>query len=111
MPSQVTEPAMPECERMVALKDKSDLLTDFVDWLGEQPDVELCRVVDDDNMRPSRSYLPLTMTYEKLFARFFEIDLDKVEKEKREALACLRTKHAEKDIRKTLCLEDGSNGR
>ena len=78
----------PECERVAAAKDKSLVLTDFVDWLGEKGIVlagwRKFGIFEEDQLSPIRQ------SYEELFADFFNIDLKKVEAEKVAMLAALR---------------------
>ena len=75
----------PECDKLHAVKDKSLLLTEFVDWLESQQ-MRICKMVDSDYA----PYEAITESYEKLFAKFFDIDLDKLEKERVRMLEALR---------------------
>lgn len=72
---------MAECEKLTAVKDKSLLLSEFVDWL-EEKNMRICNMVDCD-IAP---YEAITERYEQLFAKFFNIDLDRLEEERRRML-------------------------
>lgn len=72
--------ATPELDKMVAVRDQSQVIGEFLDWLKHERgcafyDVEL---------------IPIHDSIEELLARFFGIDLDKVEAERREILAEIR---------------------
>lgn len=78
----------PECERMSAVADDSHKLGAFLDWLNEQG-IHLAKYEDIEGYRD-----PVLVfhgeRYEELLARYFDIDLDKVEREKRAMLDVLR---------------------
>lgn len=81
-------PECPECERLVANESESSILTDFVDWLNSNGYV-IC-TLEDTQGYPREQFISLRKTYEQLFADYFEIDLKKVEQERRALLASLR---------------------
>jgi hypothetical protein len=85
---------------MSAVQDDSCLLSDFLDWLNAQPDLRLTGLDIGEG-----GYRGCYLDPERLLARYFGIDLDKVETEKREILAYIRLQNAEKTIRKELCLK------
>lgn len=64
-------PTCPECEKLTAASSESQVIGEFIEWLQETycDDVEMPRV-----------------SIERLLAEFFEIDLDKVEVERRALL-------------------------
>lgn len=69
----------PEHLKLKAVQDQSQRIGDFIEWLGEN-DMAVCAFdpkPNYDNYTPTRE--PIT----KLLGRFFEIDLDKLEDEKR----------------------------
>jgi hypothetical protein len=76
------QPACPECERLFAVEDESNKIGEFLDWLDTQ-EISLGVWVQGD-LQPAR------IPYEKLLAKYFSIDLGKVEKERRALLNCLR---------------------
>lgn len=77
----------PECEKMAAVKDQSQVIGEFLEWAEATQEFELCIYSGY-----SKEYIPVGITKERLLARFFDINLDKVEKEKRQMLDELRRK-------------------
>jgi hypothetical protein len=91
----------PECDKLLEAQEKSLLLSEFVDWLKEngyaicerasnEPDAVMDSLKGED---PRESYawwrLPRIPT-EAIFAKFFGIDLAKVEEERRAILEDLK---------------------
>lgn len=78
-------PPKPTLDRMLAVKEQSQLCGEFLEWL--QYRYTLCH-------RPTRDrwnhYTPAAIDIESLLADFFEIDLDEADREKREILEELR---------------------
>jgi hypothetical protein len=105
LPGTVIEhAASPELDKLHAVKDKSQACGEFVEWLGEKHGVVLakphihtrfCREgesafgpinCDARSGELVRDHVTLT----KRLAEFFEIDMDKVEEEKRALLDEIR---------------------
>lgn len=97
-------PETPECDRLAAIADQSQQIGEFVDWLaGEGLHVaEWVRRHECDHPTPCRRgmhdliepYLvPLAGSTEALLARYFGIDLAKIDREKRAVLAWIREQH------------------
>jgi hypothetical protein len=82
-----TENKYPECEKMSSVKDKSQVIGEFLEWAKQTQ--EFCMCVYSGY---SKEYIPISMTTEILLAKFFDIDLEKAEKEKRQMLEELRRK-------------------
>jgi hypothetical protein len=102
----------PECDKMVAVQEKSQAIGEFLEWLQsgqadkssfERPvflgayriitENDYGEELDEDSYTVSkRTIHPFQYTTEALLARFFDIDLKKVESEKRAMLAALRKK-------------------
>lgn len=99
----------PECEKMAAIQEKSQAIGEFLEWLhtGEADESGFERPVflgayrivtensrgelDEDEYYVSESYVDaFRYITEKLLAKFFDIDLNKVEEERRTMLAKLR---------------------
>ena len=78
-------PKYPECEKFYKIKDMSLMIGDFLAWLGSEKHVHLAHC---EERRGYLSYYPYST--ESLLAEFFNIDLDKLEKEKQEMLRELR---------------------
>jgi len=101
-----------ECDKMLKVKDKSQTIGEFLEWLREKKNVSFCilgsnlneklldRVYDEEDSFNEENYeegeyrgdefYPTNFSTEKLLAEFFEIDLEKVETEKREMLDKIR---------------------
>ena len=75
-------PETPELDKMLAVREKSRVLTKFVHWL-EESDMRICDRAEYGN---GPDYTPQRQSYEQLFARFLDIDLDLVETERRALL-------------------------
>lgn len=73
----------PEHDKMSAIVAISNSIGGFLDWLDDN-EITLCQVDIEDG------YYPIHMSKEKLLAKFFGIDLDKIEKEKQQMLKELR---------------------
>lgn len=77
----------PECEKMAKVKDKSQIIGEFIDWIIETQKFIVC--VDSGY----GGYYPVNITIEELLAKFFGIDLNKVEEERRQMLDEIRKKN------------------
>jgi hypothetical protein len=81
-------PACPECDKMIEVQDQSNTLSAFVDWLNENG-YTICTLEETDGY-PKEQFIPHREPYEKLFAKYFNIDLNKVEKERCALLEAIR---------------------
>ena len=70
-------PKYPECEKLAIVSDESQTIGVFLDWLCEEMDVN----VEYDT----------GLTINELLAKFYDIDLNKVEEERRAILEYIRT--------------------
>lgn len=84
------QPECPECEKLAKVSEESNRIGDFLSWLS-QKDVVLAEW-EIDWLIPS-SYRLSDSGINKLLAEYFEIDLNKVEKERRALLEWLREQH------------------
>lgn len=71
------ETKYPECEKMSAVSDKSQVCGEFLEWLNAEKDLHLGSYTSEGLMRG------VNVKTEALLAEFFEIDLKKVEAERR----------------------------
>jgi len=78
----------PECERMSAVRDESQSIGAFVEWLGEQN----WEIIDSIESEHHGFPVHIRLSTEELLAKYFDIDLVLVEKERRAMLANLNTK-------------------
>lgn len=79
----------PELERMRAVGEESRSIGSFLDWLCEQG-ITLCEV--SESRYRDGEYLPISEGPEALLARYYDIDLEKIETERRRMLDELREK-------------------
>lgn len=73
----------PEHKKLAVVKDQSQKIGAFIEWLGENG----MAVCNFDPTFNHSNYWPVNEPINKTLARFFEIDLDVLEDEKREMLA------------------------
>lgn len=80
----------PEHEKMAALRDKIDVVTDFLEWCGQNGQ----HVVTIDR-EASRYHVVVDdiLGIEELLAAYFLIDRRELEREKRAMLAEIRSQH------------------
>lgn len=71
----------PECEKLKAISDKSNAIGQFLD----ESDYTLCKW-DEKHER----YWPVHESIEQILAKYFDIDMEKVETERRAMLENLR---------------------
>jgi len=74
----------PEHEKLKALGERRATVQDFLDFLLDEAELELCE------MDRFERFMPQAETREQLMARYFEIDLAVLETEKRAMLDELR---------------------
>lgn len=77
----------PECDKMLAVQDKSQALGEFLDWLQEEKGVQLAYYPEGEEA--TDELVPWRRRTEEILAEFFDIDLKKVEEERRVMLAKL----------------------
>lgn len=88
----------PECEKMLAVREDSQKIGEFLEWLEskkitffEWKEREYNEEMDEYIPEES-GYCPYHYDMESLLAEFFGIDLDKVEQERRQILDEIRSK-------------------
>lgn len=80
----------PEHEKLRAVKDRSQTIGEFLEEWCAARRMALCELVDvGSGGEPVLEYVPVYNTT-RLLAEFFEIDLDRIEAEKRTMLDLLR---------------------
>lgn len=98
--SEETMSATPALDKMREANDKgSQQIGEFLDWLTGQG-LMICawherEAVGDTTMYTPSGWYPIREPIEKMLARYFDVDLDAVEKEKRTLLEALREAHKE----------------
>ncbi len=76
-------PPTPELDKMLAVKDKSQAIGEFLDWLQHDKNYVLAEYGEKDRL------YPLYSSIETLLAEYFGIDLKKIEQERRAILKSL----------------------
>lgn len=88
----------PETDKMIAVKDQSQAIGEFLEWLDEKG-WWICRSATQEDTRDDEGertgiregdLLPIYKSIEILLAEYFNIDLKKAEQEKRALLESLR---------------------
>jgi hypothetical protein len=87
----------PEHEKLKEVQEKSQAIGDFLEWLGYEKDVTLCEYFEPTREERREEgaiagYLPTNKKKMDLLAEYFDIDLNKIEQEKRQMLDELRRK-------------------
>ncbi len=81
----------PEHEKLTVIKEKSQLLGEFLEW-ARSSNYEFCNrvVIDKGSAWEKVEYQPNRAPIEKILADFYEIDLTKLEFEKQQMLATIK---------------------
>jgi len=95
----ITEPKSPECEKMSACREDSQKLGEFIEWLRDTWEPK------ETELRGGIELGLYDINIEKVLAEYFEIDLDKVEDERRELILYCRMVNEEREKRKELMIE------
>jgi len=82
----------PQLARMEEVQDESQMVYNFIEWLG-QHGMAICTT--EDGLRGTR-FFPVMESAEALLARYFGIDLNAVERERRAVLAAFQQTQAER---------------
>ncbi len=79
----------PELEKIHTNRDESQKIGQFLDWLRNEREIALCELAEYSEYNTSSDpdvYCPATKTIEQWLAEYFDIDLDKAEKERQSLL-------------------------
>lgn len=90
------QPPCPECEKLSAVSDKSNEIGDFLSWLvyERDPQLVLAEYVSETRLHEVAFTNALA---NKLLSEYYEIDLDKVEQERRALLEWVREQYEQGD--------------
>lgn len=81
----------PELDKMLAVKEKSQAIGEFLEWLDGQ-EIMLAEWTGSNCDECGKEVLMLMVMHrEKLLAKYFEIDLNKCEQERQQILADLKS--------------------
>lgn len=76
----------PELDKLAKIKDKSQSIGAFLDWLQNEKHYRLAKWEKDDSIIPEDQLMPVSYDIQQLLAEYFDIDLNKIEEEKRAIL-------------------------
>jgi len=87
-----------EIDKLIAAHGDAFIIGEFIDWLGESgyricAFQEFTRHSGELGDCTPAGWYPQRKSYEQLLADYFEIDLKKVEEERREILESIRHEH------------------
>lgn len=77
----------PECDKLAAVRDRSQVVGEFIEWLTGEKGIELA--IFGENEEGDEALLPFHFNRDGILAEFFDIDMNRVEKERRAILAQL----------------------
>ena len=80
----------PECEKLKAVSDKSQVVGEFLEWLQYEKEFMIAKHVENEDEDGADYLAPMHINTERLLAEFFDIDMDKVETERRAMLESIR---------------------
>lgn len=87
----------PELDKILKIKNESEAIGEFVEWLNSQGII----LAEEYKGVVAQSWVLVTRPINELLARYFDIDTDKAEAERRQILASLRAeKPAEPKVRR-----------
>lgn len=75
----------PECEKLAKVSKRSNACGEFLSWLEAEKGFLLASYNDNERL------LPVNYNIEALLGEFFEIDMKKVEKERRAILKSMQS--------------------
>ena len=91
----------PECNKMLKVRENSQAIGEFIEWLRTEKHYEITETITytetREHLMSDKTYevtlertVPIKQSIERLLAEYFDIDLDKVELERREILKDLQ---------------------
>jgi hypothetical protein len=86
------EKQYPECEKLAKVSEQSQKIGEFIDWLGWNKGYHISFYPKDEETHAYPRLAPIIENTEQLLADYFEIDLKKVEEERRAILKGLQEK-------------------
>jgi hypothetical protein len=82
----------PQHEKLAKIKEKSQTIGEFLEWLQIRKKIVLCKSTGDFHTTEYELYTPANINTQTILSEFFEIDLNKLEKEKIQMLKDLQIK-------------------
>ncbi len=72
----------PESTRMKEVSEQSQAIGEFIDWMNRNA-MQVCEWVENKHRK---EYLPVAMSIEEMLAKYYQINLKRVEEEKQQML-------------------------
>jgi len=89
-------PPTPQLDRIHAVKEQSQTIGRFLEWLGERDTpLELCQLSEGRGRNDDPLYAPVGIPIETLLAEYFDVDLQKADDERRSLLEWQAKKNKE----------------
>lgn len=88
---------MTEHEKLAKVKYQSQAIGQFLEWLQEELGALIAVYAPDTDDDGEQVLTPLAATIEELLAEYFEVNLEKLEAEKRAMLAEIRARYEVSD--------------
>lgn len=86
----MSEEKYPECEKLAKVSEKSQAIGDFLSWLQDEKEIELCLRKEKKHGLDPDILIPFHFNTESLLAEHFKIDLVKVENERQQIIEDIR---------------------
>lgn len=90
------EHTYPEHEKLQNVKEESQFVGSFLDWAQSQGYFLAMRMDNEDDDGPAEMTVKVPKRIEELLAEYHDIDLKKLEEEKRHMLDQIRNQNAKK---------------
>jgi len=84
----------PECEKLEKVSEESQKIGAFLDWLQNETKYIIAEYSDDEE--GEALLFPIHKAIEQILAEYFKIDLNKVEKERKQILEDIRKQKIKK---------------
>lgn len=82
----MTPTTYPEHDKLAAVKDNSQVIGEFLDWLQNEQSIALCKATGPDHC----PFQPIHHGIQSILADYYDIDLDVIEQEKQAMLTEMR---------------------
>lgn len=74
-----------EHEKLSKVQKDSQVIGEFIEWMQSEQCYTVCELVDDDSQ-----FVPVRFNIQDILAKYFKINLNNLEKEKRHMLTYMR---------------------
>ena len=81
----------PELDRIAKVHDQSEIIGQFLEWLQDASHYAIGEWISERNVQDS--FVPAHPDINRLLAEYYDIDLDKVDQERKQILDEIRRSH------------------